>query len=111
MSGLNGMGKQVQRLEERAPCAPEPVGPYERELSEDERLVIDRFFAIDETAIPRKAQFISGVHPFGFHREQFRYKKACIVAAIEHHRLVSEIEEMREWLTLVEMHGANYAEE
>ncbi len=104
------LNDRVARLE--AVAAPQtdemqwPYVPPPQEFTQEEQLVISQFFAIDEMRIPSKAEFITGFHPFAFHREQFRYKRSSLEIAIERNRLVDpEIDEMREWLALVETYG------
>jgi len=91
----------------------EAAATYRCYLSESLAELVERFFAIDDMCIPSKAQFIPGFHPFGFHREHFRYVKGCIKGSIDSNprSAWTEDERMREWLALVETHGANYAEE
>jgi len=110
MTSLDGLFSQVRKIVEKAPKPVEPMVAYVYILSEDEQAIVDRFLAIDEMRIPSKAQFIPLVHPFGFHREHFRYARGLAQAAIEHNRISCELDELREWLARVELHGANYGE-
>jgi hypothetical protein len=85
----------------------EAAAAYRCSLNESLAELTERFFAIDEMRIPSKAEHLTGFHPFSFHREQFRYVKACIQGSIDHdpRSAWTEDERMREWLALVEIYG------